>query len=148
MLSTTALLGTRTRFIRFTIDEPENVSLFEVGSNVRDFAELMDLSILAVTADSEQCAANPSWSAVHVNRVRYGSPFVVDAEVVEQAAQALQHLAIYAGVGSVGGLLWGFSRLVKNGADSYKRFEEARRIRAQRQAILGDERRKQTDWEI
>jgi hypothetical protein len=116
--------------VHFEILEPEGLAFADYRAHLDDFAELVAMAQVVAKGESRWLGSGEAADQLRLRRASYGSPFMLDAQVIDGSKVLL------IGLTAVGTLL----RLY---AGAFKTYQEGRRTGAEADSIQGDERREQ-----
>jgi hypothetical protein len=130
--------------LHFQIAEPAGLPLADLGANLNDLAELVAMAQVVATNGEWWPAAKEAAEELRVLKATYGSPLIVDSQVIEAGANLVYGLA------AVGGMVTIYARNFKTiqegrraSAEGRKFLAEGEKASAEAEAIRGNERREQ-----
>jgi hypothetical protein len=123
--------------LHFEIAEPGGLALSVLKANLDDLGELVAMAHVIVSHGERWPGSREAAEDLRVLRAVYGSPFIVDSEVIEAGK------GIFVGLLAVGGLLGVYTKLFKTVYESRLASAQAQKALAEAANIRGIERREQ-----
>ena len=117
-------------FLHFEVSEPPSLSMASFKVNLDDLGALVILAQVIETRNPRVLASSDRARGLLIRQASYGSPFVIDAEIIHSGEQVI------VGATAVGVLLHAYLR-------SFKTLQDGRKTAAEAAAIRGREKREQ-----